>query len=73
MTPIPPQLRIVLLIKLNLVKEVGRGSVYGYRSEKTRASGRMPWRDDIWKDVSRSLSVLNTTQGKKISNIFSPS
>ena len=65
--PIPPQLRIVLLIEPNLVKEAGHGGVRGHGGEKTRAS-----RDGIWKDIRRALSVLTATPGKKISKIFSP-
>ena len=42
--PVPPQLRIVLLLKLNLVKEVGYGGVHGHGGEEIRAL-----RDGIWK------------------------
>ena len=65
--PVPPQLRIVLLLELNLINEVGRSCVYGQRGQKVRVS-----RDSFWKDVNRTPGVLNTIPGKKISKIFSP-
>ena len=67
MMPVPPQLRILLLLELNLVKEVTGSCVHGHGGEEVRVL-----RDSIQKDVSRSLSVLNATPGKKISKIFSP-
>ena len=67
MMPVPPQLRIMLLLEANLIEEVRRGSVRGHRGEEIRAS-----RDGIQKDICGSLSVLNTTPQKKISKIFSP-
>ena len=66
-TPVPPQLRIMLLIELNLVKEVGHGGVRGHGCEEIRASG-----DGVWKNISRSLAALNTILKKKISKIFGP-
>ena len=66
MMAVPPQLRIVLLLEPNLVKEVKHSGVHGYGGEEIRAL-----RDGIWKDVSRAPSVLNATPGKKISKIFS--
>ena len=65
--PVPPQLRIVLLLELNLIKEVRHGGVHGYGGEKTKVS-----RNGIQKDITTALSVLNATPGKKISKIFSP-
>ena len=63
----PPQLRIVLLLEPNLVKQVGHGGVRGHGGEKIRVS-----RDGVQKDVIRDLSVLNATLGTIISKIFSP-
>ena len=68
MVPVPPQLRIVLLLEPNLIKEAGRSSVCGHGGEEVRPSG-----DGIWKDVRGALSVLNTTPWKRINKIFSPS
>ena len=67
MAPVPPQQRIMLLLELNLIKEVGRSSVHSHRGEEVRVS-----RNSIWKDVRGALSVLNTTLWKKNSKILSP-
>ena len=67
MMVVPPELRIIFLIDLNPIKEVGYSCVYGHVGKKTRASI-----DSIQKDISKSLSVLNTTPLKKIRKIFSP-
>ena len=56
MIPVPPQLRIMLLLKLNPVKEIGCGSVCGQGGRKSKAS-----RDRIWKDNGRYLGVLDIT------------
>ena len=65
--PVPPQLRIVLLLELNLVKEVGHSHVHGHTGQEINVSG-----DGIWKDVNKSLGILNATLRKEISKIFSP-
>ena len=65
---VPPQLRIMLLLELNLVKEVGNSSVYSQRGQKIKES-----RDCIPKDTSRFLGILDSTPWKKIRKIFSPS
>ena len=66
--PVSPQLRIMLLLEPNLIKEVGHSRVRGYGGEEVRAS-----RNSVQKDGRGALSVLNTTPWKKISKIFSPS
>ena len=38
--PVPPQQRIVLLLELNLIKEVGHSSVHGHGGEEVRVSRR---------------------------------
>ena len=65
--PVPPQLRIMLMLKPNLVKEVGHSHVHGHGGEEV-----WPLRDGIWKNISRSLAALNTILKKKISKIFGP-
>ena len=65
---VPPHPRMELLLELNLVKEPGHGSVCGQGGKRIRAL-----RDHIWKDVSRSLGILDKILQKKTSKIFSPS
>ena len=65
--PVPPQLRIVLLLEPNLVKKVRHSRVHSHGGKEIRVS-----RDSVRKDIYRSLSVLNAILGKKISKIFSP-
>ena len=57
MIPVPPQLRIVLLSKQNLVKEIRCGSVCGQGGTQVRALG-----DHIRKDINESLGVLDATE-----------
>ena len=61
MTPPPTQYRIMLLLKPNLVKEVGYARVYSQGGERIRALG-----DCMLKDASRSLGILNTIPQKKL-------
>ena len=65
--PVSPQLSIMLLLELNLVKEVRYSSIYGQEGHKIRALS-----DHIQKDGNRALGVLDTTLCKKISKVFSP-
>ena len=65
--PVSPQLTIVLLLKLNLVKEAGYSSVHGQGGKIIRIL-----RDHIQKDVRSTLSVLDSTPQKKISKTLSP-
>ena len=37
-TPVPPQLRIVLLLELNQIEEVGHSGVRGHRGKEIRVS-----------------------------------
>ena len=55
MMSVPPQLRIVLLLELNLVEKIESRGVCGQGGKKIRVSGH-----HIQKDVSRSLGVLDT-------------
>lgn len=64
---IPPQLRIILLLEPNLVKETRHSSVYSQGGKKTMVS-----RHHIWKDVSRSQAALDIAPCKKINKVFSP-
>ena len=66
--PVPPQLRLMLLLELNLVKEVRDSHVHGHSREEIRIL-----KDGIQKNVKRYLGVLNTTLRKKFSKIFGPS
>ena len=66
-TPVPPQLKSVLLLEPNLTKEVRHSCICGH-------TGKEIWalRDGIWEDVVKSLGVLNATLKMKISKILSP-
>ena len=57
--PVPAQVEIILLLELNLIRQIGFSHVHGYGGKKFRAS-----RDGIWKDLSRALGILNTTPWK---------
>ena len=58
---VPPQLRIILLFKLNLAKEIRYRTVCGQEGKKIKAL-----RDHLWKYISRALGVLDITPGNKI-------